>query len=144
MRNILICSLCLALAPLSATAQENPPAQEKQMTHSDLATDILIYLAATESSLRACQDEESIKKTIPQFKRLKEESDRLMAIQRQLPDPSRQDCIDVEKKGVAFVKLWKAIRKHIERLENEKLITQELRDILYIAPPSPQKSPTTK
>lgn len=114
------------------------------MTHSDLATDILIYLAATESSLRACQDEESIKKTIPQFKRLKEESDRLMAIQRQLPDPSRQDCIDVEKKGVAFLKLWKAIRKHIERLENEKLITQELRDILYIAPPSPQKSPTTK
>lgn len=132
MRSIIVI-LCFAIMSLSVSGQEKP------MTHSELATDILIYLAATEACLRSCKDEESIKAAIPQLQRLKVESDRLMAIQRSLPDPTRQDSIDVEQKGVPFIKLWKAIRNHIERLETDKLMTQEMRDILYIAPPAPEK-----
>ncbi len=114
-------------------------AQEKPITHSDLATDILIFLARTEICLRGCCDDESIKAAIPQLQQLKKDSDKLMAIQRELPDPTTQDCIDVQQKGAGFLKLWKAIRRHIERLETNKLMTQEMRDILYIAPPTPEQ-----
>ena len=112
-------------------------AQEEQTNHVDLASDILDFLSRTELCLNSCRDAESTQAAIPRLKELKTESDKLTAMQQTLPDPTEQDCIAVLKSRKSFITIWKAIRAHIERLETENLMTQELRDILYIAPPSP-------
>lgn len=120
---------------LACTAVHIAPASEQPGNHVDLTTAILSFMSRTELCLNACRDAESLKAAVPQLKELKAECDKLASIQRALPEPTIQDYMAVQKHMATFNTIWKAIRTHIERLEEEKIMTQEVRDILFIAPP---------
>lgn len=104
------------------------PASHVDMTHA-----ILDFLSRTELCLQSCQDEASISAALPQLKELKKECGQLVDAQRSLPEPTVQDYMAVQDKMEAFTTIWKAIRDHIERLEQAGLLSQELREILHIA-----------
>ena len=104
--------------------------------HVDMTGAILDFLSRTELCLNSCRDAASAAEAIPQLKELKEECARLVETQRQLPEPTVQDYMAVQNKMEAFSTLWAAIRSHIERMEQEQILTPELREILHIAPVS--------
>ena len=110
-------------------------AQEPPSNHADMAKAILSFLSRTELCLNSCQDAESAKAASPQLKKLKAECDRLAAAQQLLPEPTVQDYMTEHNNAATFNTIWKAIRAHIERLETAQIMTREMRDILYIAPP---------
>lgn len=128
MKKILCCSI-LGMNMMFASAQEPPS------NHADMAKAILDFLSRTELCLNSCQDAESAKAAIPQLKKLKAECDRLAAAQQMLPEPTVQDYMTEHNNAATFNTIWKAIRAHIERLETAQIMTREMRDILYIAPP---------
>lgn len=128
MKKILCCSI-LGLSIMFASAQEAPS------NHADMARAILDFLSRTELCLNSCQDAESARAAIPQLKELKAECDRLAAAQKLLPEPTVQDYMTEHNNAATFNIIWKAIRAHIERLEAANIMTREMRDILYIAPP---------
>ena len=125
MRNILI-TLFLTLSAAAATAL---PAN-----HVDLTTVIVDFLSRTELCLNSCRDAGSAAAAIPQLKELRKECDAIVETQRSLPEPTIQDYMAVQSQMEAFNTVWNAIRDHIERLENEQLLTPEMREILHIAP----------
>lgn len=131
MKNVLF-SLLFACNIFCASAKDLPN------NHVDLTAAILDFLSRTELCLNSCQCAESTKQAIPTLRELKTEADKLTEIQRNLPEPTIQDYMAVQKKTGMFNTIWKAIRDHIERMENEQIMTQEIRDILFIAPPSPE------
>ena len=124
-----LCCILLGLNLVFASAQDMPT------NHADMAKAILSFLSRTELCLNSCQDEVSVKAAIPQLKELKAECDKLAAAQQQLPEPTVQDYMTEHNNAATFNTIWKAIRAHIERLETAKIMTREMRDILYIAPP---------
>ncbi len=127
----LLLSIAFGMIAFSATARELPS------NHVDLTDSILDFLSRTELCLNSCNDEQSIAAALPQLQQLKEECGRLVDAQRALPEPTVQDYMAVQNKMEAFNTIWNAIRNHIERLEDNKLMTPELREILRIAPPVP-------
>lgn len=126
MRHILLA----LLFSFEVSAQTGVPAN-----HVDLTTAIIEFLSRTELCLNACRDNNSAKASIPQLQKLKKECDSLVETQRALPEPTIQDYMAVQDQMEAFNTVWNAIRNHIERLEQAGLLTQEMRDILHIAPP---------
>lgn len=125
-----ILSLCFLTNALYAASAEAPA------NHVDMTSAILDFLSRTELCLNSCRDEASAKSAIPQLQQLKQECEKLMNTQRELPEPTVQDYMAVQHQMETFNTIWKAIRDHIERLEQEKLMTQDMRHILHIAPPS--------
>ena len=111
-------------APLLAA-----PANHVDMTHA-----ILDFLSRTELCLNSCRDAETLQAAIPLLLQLKQECAQLAEDQRNLPEPTNQDYIAAQSKIEAFNTLWNAIRNHIERMEQEQILTQEVRQILHIAP----------
>lgn len=131
MKKALLCLLlCLSLHGASAT--------EAPDNHADMARAILSFLSRTELCLNSCRNAESAQAAIPQLKELKAECDALAEAQRKLPEPTVQDYMAEHKNIGSFNTIWKAIRDHIERMEEEKIMTPEMREILFIAPPSGQ------
>ncbi len=128
-----LCCIILGFNMVFASAQEMPT------NHADMAKAILSFLSRTEQCLNSCQDEESVKAAIPRLKELKAECDKLAAVQQQLSEPTVQDYMTEHNNAAAFNTIWKALRAHIERLETAQIMTPEMRDILYIAPPEPGK-----
>lgn len=124
--------LATLLAASIATAQE----QAVPANHVDLTTTIIDFLSRTELCLNSCRDEASAKAAIPQLQELKKECDRIVETQKGLPEPTIQDYMAVQNQMGAFNTVWQAIRDHIERLEQDRLMSQEMRDILHIAPPA--------
>lgn len=112
---------------------------ELPSNHVDLSTSIIEFLSRTEHCLNTCQDAASVNAAIPQLKQLKDECDRLVEKQKSLPEPTVQDFMAVQHQMDAFYTVWNAIRKHIERMEQNKLLTEEIRAILCIEPSNPQK-----
>lgn len=106
--------------------------------HVDMTNAVLDFLSRTELCLNSCRDAATTAEAIPQLKELKEECAQLVEAQRQLPEPTVQDYMAVQSKMEAFSTLWAAIRSHIERMEQEQILTPELREILHIAPVSPK------
>lgn len=133
MKKFILATLLIASV---ATAQD----QAVPSNHVDLTTTIIDFLSRTELCLNSCRDEASAKAAVPQLQKLKKECDSIVETQKKLPEPTIQDYMAVQNQMGAFNTVWKAIRDHIERLEQEKLMTQELRDILHIAPPAPQNN----
>lgn len=114
------------------------PAPAAPANHVDMAGAILDFLSRTELCLNSCRDAASTQAAIPKLQELRQESIQLAETQRNLTEPTIQDYMAVQDKMEAFTTIWNAIRKHLERLEEEQLMTSELRQILHIAPPAPQ------
>lgn len=114
-------------------------AQEMAGNHVDLTSNIIDFLSRTEICLNSCRDAESVNAAIPQLQQLKQECEKLVEVQRSLPEPTIQDYMAVQNQMGDFSTIWNAIRDHIERLEAENLMTAEMRQILHIAPASAQK-----
>ncbi len=127
MKKLLI-SIVLFLGLVAAPAQEQPG------NHLDLTSAILDFLSRTELCLNSCRDAASTKGAIPQLQELKKECEKLAKIQRELPEPTVQDYMAVQHHMEAFNTVWNAIRAHIERMEQDKLLSEEVRNILRIAP----------
>lgn len=119
----------LAAFSFSCFAAESP-----LPSHTDLTHTILDFLSRIELCLNSCKDETSVKSAIPRLKELQQECGRIVEIQRSLPEPTIQDYMAVQNQMEAFNTVWGAIRDHIERLETERLMSEEMRQILHIAP----------
>lgn len=129
----------LLLAIIFASSAWASSGQALPANHVDLTSSIIEFLSRTELCLNSCCDAESAKAAVSQLQQLKEECDKLVEIQQNLPEPTIQDYMAVQNQMEAFNTVWNAIRDHIERLEADKIMTQEMRDILHIAPPDEQK-----
>ena len=114
-------------------------AQDIADNHVDLTSNIIDFLSRTEICLNSCRDADSVNAALTQLQQLKQECDKLVEVQRSLPEPTIQDYMAVQNQMETFSTIWNAIRDHIERLESEHLMTPELRQILHIAPQKPQK-----
>ena len=119
--------LTLILAS-SIFAQEELPAN-----NVDLSSFIIDFLSRTELCLNSCQSKETVQAAIPQLKELKAECQRIVEMQRSLPEPTVQDFMAVQHQMEAFNLVWNAIRAHITRLENQGLLTAEICEIVGIA-----------
>ncbi len=112
--------------------------QASPSNHVDMTNAILDFLSRTELCLNSCRDEVSAQAAIPQLQKLKEECSILVKEQQNLPEPTIQDYMAVQNKMEVFTTIWKAIRNHIERMEQARILSPELRQILQIAPVSPE------
>ncbi len=127
--------ITLLLMPFAMASQE----ATMPTNHVDMTTAIIEFLSRTELCLNTCRDEASVKAAIPQLQELKQECDKIVEAQRALPEPTIQDYMAVQNQMEAFNTVWNAIRDHIERLEQEQLLSDEMRDILHIAPTTEDK-----
>lgn len=112
----------------SVFAQAELPAN-----HVDLSSAIIDFLSRTELCLNTCHSKESVQAAIPQLKELKAECQRIVEMQRSLPEPTVQDFMAVQHQMEAFNTVWNAIRAHISRLETQGLLTAEFCEIVGIA-----------
>lgn len=107
---------------------------QDEVTHFSVAQEIIDLLSQTEIILNTCQNEESVKAALPQLSELAAQAKLLKEKQATLPDSSLNEDISLARQVQDFQTIWNAIRAHIERLENSGLISDELRDVLKIAP----------
>ena len=119
----------LSMLCFSCLAQESTSTSHMDITHK-----VLDFLSRTELCLNSCQDTDSVAAAIPQLRELEKECAQLVETQRSLPEPTVQDFMAVQDQMEAFNTVWEAICKHIERLEAEQLMSEEMRNILRIAP----------
>ncbi len=124
----------IALISLSSIpalyAQDAPLA----MNHQDYALALLDLLAETELSLAQCTDEQSRDAQLPKLRELSEKMEQLHQIGRDLTEPTIADYIAAEQQVSEFNTLWNAIKKHVERLQEEKLYNEEMLQIIKLVP----------
>ena len=131
--------LCLTLllcmfTPAPAAAGESAEPAPLPESHHDLARVLTDYLSRVELCLRSCTDAASTAAAIPQLRELAAEARLLEQRQQQLPEPTVQDYMASQELALKFLPLWKAIRAHIERLERDGLMTDQLRNLLQNGP----------
>lgn len=132
----MLCCLCPA-AEQPASAPETPATpQDKNLTHRDAANLLIDLLRDTEACLDSCKDAASVEAALPRLRELAERAQQIKSIQDKLPEPTTQDYMLDMAQLSAFNTIWKAVQEQIERLEKAQLISQEMRDILRIAPPA--------
>lgn len=112
------------------TGSEDLPA-----THQDYALALLQLLSDTEVLLNSCRDVDSTQAALPHLRELSEQARRIALAQRRLPEPTAEDQELLSRHAERFTLLWEAICQHIERLEQNHLLTQQLNEILCIVPP---------
>ena len=120
--------LILLSAPMAAQDAPAPPASLE--SHRDLAHAITDFLSRTEVCLRGCTDAASVQAAMPKLRELAQEARRLADAQAALPEPTMQDYMASQELALQFLPIWKAIRAHMERLEKDGLMTDELRALL--------------
>ena len=120
--------LILLSVPVTAQDEAAPPAALE--SHRDLAHAITDFLSRTEVCLRGCTDAASVQAALPQLRGLAQEARRLADAQAALPEPTMQDYMASQELALQFLPIWKAIRAHVERLEKDGLMTDELRALL--------------
>ena len=120
--------LILLSAPVTAQDEAAPPAGLE--SHRDLAHAITDFLSRTEVCLRGCTDAASVQASLPKLRELAQEARRLAEAQAALPEPTMQDYMASQELALQFLPIWKAIRAHVERLEKDGLMTDELRSLL--------------
>ena len=122
-------------APLPAQEDAAQPAQPAAPeSHSDLARALTDFLSRTELCLRSCTDAASVQAAMPRLRELAQEARRLADAQDALPEPTTQDYMASQELALQFLPIWKAIRAHLERLEKDGLMTDELRRLLQTGP----------
>lgn len=125
----------LLAAPLPALEDAAQPAQPAAPeSHSDLARALTDFLSRTELCLRSCTDAASVQAAMPRLRELAQEARRLADAQDALPEPTTQDYMASQELALQFLPIWKAIRAHLERLEKDGLMTDELRRLLQTGP----------
>lgn len=108
--------------------------EEAQVTHFSLAQDVITLLSETELTLSTCTDEQSVAAAIPTLRQLGERARAIADKQRTLPDSSLNEDLTVAPLVSDFQLLWEAICAHIERIENSGLMSEELKNVLRVAP----------
>ena len=95
--------------------QQQPDRQEKlpppPLTHSEAAHQLIDLLQQTEACLATCQDEGSVCAALPKLRSLA-----------------------AQQLAGEFNTAWEAIRAHIARLEQNHLLSPQMREILCIDP----------
>ena len=129
---LLIPFLAAPLPALEDAAQPAQPAAPE--SHSDLARALTDFLSRTELCLRSCTDAASVQAAMPRLRELAQEARRLADAQDTLPEPTTQDYMASQELALQFLPVWKAIRAHLERLEKDGLMTDELRRLLQTGP----------
>lgn len=112
------------------TAVPTPP----PTTHQEAAEQVTALLQMTADCLAECTDADSVRAALPRLRALSDEAARLRRYQDILPDPTTQDYLAAQNLLKDFNIALDAIGSHIERLRKAGLLSQELRDILVIAP----------
>ncbi len=122
----------LPLLSLPLLGQEE---QKAEITsHSQYSASLVALLEKTLASLQACQDAESVEKQLPILKTYQQEMDTLSRVLTKLPTPSAVDYVQAEEHLLSFNKTWRLISEEIERLGRQRLLTQDLLDVLKIQP----------
>ena len=130
MRALLATLPLLILLSAPVTAQDAAAPTASLESHRDLAHAITDFLSRTEVCLRGCADAASVQAALPKLRELAQEARRLADAQAALPEPTMQDYMASQELALQFLPIWKAIRAHVERLEKNGLMTDELRTLL--------------
>ena len=130
MRALLTTLPLLILLSAPVTAQDGAAPTSSLESHRDLAHAITDFLSRTEVCLRGCTDAASVQTALPKLRELAQEARRLADAQAALPEPTMQDYMASQELALQFLPIWKAIRAHVERLEKDGLMTDELRALL--------------
>ncbi len=109
-------------------------AADEPVTHFTIAQEVINLLAETELLLNSCRDADSVAAAIPELQKLGTEAQAIKQRQLSLPDSSLQEDITIARQVKDFQNLWSAIQSHIERLQKDGLMSDELRKVLCIAP----------
>lgn len=128
---ILLLTALLALAPALPAQEQAEPAPPT--THQEAALMLIDLLTQVEACLASCTDEASVQQALPVLTELSEQAQKFKLMQDSLQEPTVQDYMVAQDLLGAFNTVWNAIRDHIARLEQQRLITPELRRILVIA-----------
>lgn len=136
LRSAVVLSLfALCLPPLSAQSEtpaaSSAPAAE---SHAEIADALVALLQRTVTTLERCTDATSVKAALPQLKEQRAEVAQLMTRQAALPEPTVQDYMAAQARANDFLDTKRAIQTHITRLQQEGLMSTEIREILGIAP----------
>ena len=134
MRALLTTIFLLPLLVVPVSAQDAAASPAGLESHRDLAHAITGLLSRTEVCLRGCTDAASVQAALPRLRELAQEARRLADAQSALPEPTMQDYMASQELALQFLPIWKAIRAHLERLEQEGLMTDELRSLLQAGP----------
>ncbi len=125
-------ALALPLMPALCLAAEEATAPT---THQEFIGSLLDFLPQTELCLASCTDAAATEAALPRLHELAAQARQLSAWQQALPEPTVQDYMAAHPHVAEFNKLWEAIGQPLSRMEREKLITPELRELLQLAPP---------
>lgn len=109
----------LATAPLSAAD-----------SHTETAQALVELLRATEASLTRCSDADSVRAELPVLAQLAEQAGILRQRQQSLPEPTVQDFLAVQHLAPEFMQLSERLGEHMQRLEEQGLMSPELRAVL--------------
>lgn len=126
----MIAAALLLTCPVTAQ-QEQPLSPD---THRNVAILLIDLLAETESCLAACTDEASVRAALPRLQELAERARALKAAQDRLPEPTTQDYMLDQALIQSFTSTWEALRNQLIRLERTGLMSDEMREILHVAP----------
>ena len=109
-------------------------AANEPVPHFSIAQEVINLLAETELLLNSCRDAESVAAAVPELQKLGAEAQAIKEKQLKLPDSSLQEDITIARQVKDFQNLWSAIQGHIERIQKDGLMSEELRNVLCIAP----------
>ncbi len=126
-----LASLCCATETGVAAQETTAPTPT---THQEFIPALLELLQQTEQSLATCTDEASTKAALPRLRELAAQARKLSAVQQSLPEPTVQDYMAAHPHVAEFNKLWDAICEHLSRLEQARLVSPELRQLLQLDP----------
>ncbi len=122
-----ICALIIPAAACYANTEQTD-------THHTLAQEIINLLAETELVLSTCTDEASVQVALPKLQELAQQAQSIHSRQLKLPNSTLQEDISIATHVQEFQLIWGAICAHIERLEKAGILSNELRDVLRVAP----------
>ncbi len=123
-------ALAFALPLAAAEAAHDQPDSHQAYTAA-----LIDLLSKTEVCLNGCRDAASTAAALPLLRQLSERAAGLAAALPLLTEPTVQDYMAAHPKVSTFNMLWNAIGEHIARLTEAGLMTDELREVLGIAPP---------
>lgn len=138
---LLLFPALLCTAPLRA--QEQPTAPEAPAavdSHAELSDALVTLLRHTVATLEECRDAATVTAALPTLRTLRTEAAQLTARQAQLPEPTVQDYMAAQARANDFLDAKRAIQTHIARLQTEGLMSDEIREILGIAPETPSSA----
>lgn len=123
---------------LPVTAAAAPPAAEAPAeSHAELADALVVLLQDTVAVLEQCTDAQAAEAALPQLEKLRAEAERMMIRQAALPEPTIQDYMAAQGRANEFLDAKRALQTHIARLQQEGLMSAEIRRVLGIAPEMP-------